>query len=93
MVAIKNTIVGLVVAVLASSAAADKCKAKGTISRGATKVSSGFSVYRGDDRICSFDGDLKCGTLPNGNENVIKSCDDLKHPVSFHADCPNYKFE
>lgn len=92
MVAIKSTLAGLVMATFAASVAADTCKAIGTISRGAT-LSSGYSVHKGDDTICRFDGDLKCGTLPNGNENVIKKCGDLAHAVSFHADCPNSKFQ
>lgn len=87
MVAIKNTLAGLVLAALASSAAAAKCEAIGSITRGAV-LSSGFSVRKDGDRLCAFDGQLKCGSLPNGNENVIKSCGDLKHAVSFHADCP-----
>lgn len=87
MVAIKNTFAGLIIAALATSAAAAKCEALGSITRGAT-LSSGFSVRRDGDVICRFDGQLKCGSLPNGNENVIDKCKDLKHPVSFHADCP-----
>lgn len=87
MVAIKNAFVGLIMAALATSTAAAKCKAIGTISRGAV-LASAFNVYKDGDHLCTYDGQLKCGSLPNGNENVIKECKDLKHAVTFHADCP-----
>ncbi|KAJ5173259.1 hypothetical protein N7492_005852 [Penicillium capsulatum] len=87
MVAIKSTLVGLIVTALATSIAADTCVVGSTFHRDISTGGGRIYVERGGKKLCDFDNKVDCG------RNVVEKCKDLKHAVSFYTECSWGKFE